>query len=63
MNFTEILRKWSDGDTAALEKLTPVVYAELHRIACGDPHPTVVQAAESILAGSSSSCAHPDRVR
>jgi len=31
--LTEILRKWSDGDKAALEKLTPVVYAELHRIA------------------------------
>jgi len=31
--LTEILRKWSDGDAAALEKLTPVVYAELHRIA------------------------------
>jgi RNA polymerase sigma-70 factor (ECF subfamily) len=31
--LTEILRKWSDGDVAALEKLTPVVYAELHRIA------------------------------
>lgn len=28
-----ILRRWSDGDAAALEKLTPVVYAELHRIA------------------------------
>ena len=31
--LTEILRRWSDGDAAALEKLTPVVYAELHRIA------------------------------
>lgn len=31
--LTEILQKWSDGDSAALEKLTPVVYAELHRIA------------------------------
>lgn len=31
--LTEILRKWSDGDAEALEKLTPVVYAELHRIA------------------------------
>ena len=31
--LTEILQKWSDGDAAALEKLTPVVYAELHRIA------------------------------
>lgn len=31
--LTEILRRWSDGDAAALERLTPVVYAELHRIA------------------------------
>lgn len=31
--LTEILRRWSDGDAVALEKLTPVVYAELHRIA------------------------------
>lgn len=31
--LTMILRRWSDGDAAALEKLTPVVYAELHRIA------------------------------
>ena len=30
---TELLRKWSDGDAAALEELTPVIYAELHRIA------------------------------
>ena len=32
-DLTEILQKWSEGDAAALEKLTPVVYAELHRIA------------------------------
>jgi RNA polymerase sigma-70 factor, ECF subfamily len=31
--LTDILRRWSDGDAAALEKLTPVVYDELHRIA------------------------------
>ena len=31
--LTEVLRRWSDGDAEALEKLTPVVYAELHRIA------------------------------
>ena len=31
--LTEILRRWSDGEAEALEKLTPVVYAELHRIA------------------------------
>jgi len=30
---TELLQKWSDGDSDALEQLTPVVYSELHRIA------------------------------
>ncbi len=30
---TQLLQKWSDGDAQALEELTPVVYAELHRIA------------------------------
>lgn len=30
---TELLQKWSDGDSAALEQLTPVIYSELHRIA------------------------------
>ena len=31
---TELLRKWSDGgDRVALEELTSVIYAELHRIA------------------------------
>jgi RNA polymerase sigma factor (TIGR02999 family) len=30
---TELLQKWSGGDQAALEELTPVIYAELHRIA------------------------------
>lgn len=30
---TELLRKWSDGDAAALEQLTNVIYSELHRIA------------------------------
>jgi RNA polymerase sigma-70 factor (ECF subfamily) len=30
---TELLRKWSDGDAAALEQLTPVIYSELYRIA------------------------------
>jgi RNA polymerase sigma-70 factor, ECF subfamily len=29
----ELLRAWSDGDTTALEKLTPIVYDELHRLA------------------------------
>lgn len=30
---TELLHKWSAGDREALEELTPVIYAELHRIA------------------------------
>lgn len=32
-NVTELLRRWSDGDEAALEELTPVVHDELRRIA------------------------------
>ncbi len=32
-DVTELLQKWSGGDTAALEELTPIIYAELHRIA------------------------------
>ena len=28
-----LLRAWSEGDRAALEKLTPIVYDELHRLA------------------------------
>src|SRR5262249_19896288 len=28
-----LLRAWSDGDQTALEKLTPIVYDELHRLA------------------------------
>jgi RNA polymerase sigma factor (TIGR02999 family) len=28
-----LLRAWSDGDRSALEKLTPIVYDELHRLA------------------------------
>ena len=31
--ITELLQKWSVGDTEALDELTPVIYAELHRIA------------------------------
>ncbi len=31
--ITELLCKWSNGDRVALEELTPVIYAELHRIA------------------------------
>jgi RNA polymerase sigma-70 factor, ECF subfamily len=30
---TGLLLAWSDGDQAALEKLIPLVYAELHRLA------------------------------
>jgi RNA polymerase sigma-70 factor (ECF subfamily) len=29
----ELLRSWSHGDTTALERLTPIVYEELHRLA------------------------------
>lgn len=32
-DVTELLKKWSGGDPDALEALTPVIYAELHRIA------------------------------
>jgi RNA polymerase sigma-70 factor (ECF subfamily) len=28
-----MLKAWSDGDTSALDRLTPIVYAELHRLA------------------------------
>ena len=28
-----MLKAWSDGDSSALEHLTPIVYAELHRLA------------------------------
>ena len=31
--ITQLLKAWSDGDAAALEKLVPLVYAELQRIA------------------------------
>jgi RNA polymerase sigma factor (TIGR02999 family) len=30
---TELLRAWSEGDQASLEKLMPLVYQELHRLA------------------------------
>ena len=39
---TQWLREWSGGDQAALEKLMPLVYAELHRLAkryMGHEHP------------------------
>jgi len=32
-DVTELLQGWSDGDQAALEKLMPLVYGELHRLA------------------------------
>jgi RNA polymerase sigma-70 factor, ECF subfamily len=31
--ITRLLRAWSDGDQAALERLTPLVYRELHHLA------------------------------
>ena len=31
--LTRILNEWSAGDRSALERLTPLVYEELHRIA------------------------------
>jgi len=30
-----LLRAWSDGDRGALDRLTPIVYEELHRLARG----------------------------
>ena len=30
---SQLLRAWTAGDQSALEKLTPIVYAELHRLA------------------------------
>jgi len=32
-DVTQLLAAWSDGDPAALERLTPLVYRELHRLA------------------------------
>src|SRR5437016_4687527 len=34
-SVTELLVQWSHGDKTALEKLTPLVYQELHRLAAG----------------------------
>jgi len=31
--LTGLLRAWSDGDASALDRLTPIVYDELHRLA------------------------------
>ena len=33
VDLTGLLQAWSGGDDSALERLTPVVYAELHRLA------------------------------
>ena len=33
--MTELLRKWTGGDSAALEKLLPIVYKELRKLASG----------------------------
>jgi len=33
--LTHLLRSWSDGDQEALEKLSPIVYGELRRLARG----------------------------
>jgi hypothetical protein len=34
-DISKLVRAWSDGDGNALEKLTPIVYKELHRrLAC-----------------------------
>jgi RNA polymerase sigma factor (TIGR02999 family) len=32
-DVTELLLAWSEGDASALERLTPLVYQELHRVA------------------------------
>ena len=32
-DVNQLLRAWSGGDQTALEKLTPIVYAELRRLA------------------------------
>src|SRR5215470_2426628 len=32
-DVSKLLRAWRDGDSSALEKLTPIVYCELHRLA------------------------------
>jgi RNA polymerase sigma factor (TIGR02999 family) len=34
-NITELLLAWGNGDEAALDELTPLVYRELHRLAHG----------------------------
>jgi RNA polymerase sigma-70 factor, ECF subfamily len=34
-SFTVLLRAWSEGDASALDRLTPVLYGELRRLAAG----------------------------
>ena len=36
-DISKQLRAWSDGDQSALERLSPIVYDELHRLARLDP--------------------------
>jgi RNA polymerase sigma-70 factor, ECF subfamily len=36
--ITQLLLAWGEGDQAALEQLTPLVYGELHRLAKGYLH-------------------------
>lgn len=33
VELTRMLKAWSGGDASALDRLTPIVYAELHRLA------------------------------
>jgi RNA polymerase sigma-70 factor (ECF subfamily) len=33
VEVSQLLRAWSDGDQSALDRLTPIVYQELHRLA------------------------------
>jgi RNA polymerase sigma-70 factor (ECF subfamily) len=33
LDLTQLLVNWSEGEEAALEKLTPIVYQELHKLA------------------------------
>lgn len=46
-NITQLLVAWKQGDQAALEQLTPLVYRELHRLAhgylAGERHGHVLQ--------------------
>src|ERR1700686_4192360 len=34
-DVTQLVKAWSEGDEQALEKLTPLVYEQLHRVAQG----------------------------